>query len=177
MLVHFKNDCIKGPQALPLSKGSLQVVALLDQASAFMHTKCREPVCTLFFSHENGRPFKSNYFSTIAANVLSMYSVRCTANTFRHMFVTAWKDFISSPNTQLLGLSAQQLETVAASMMLNSPEAWAFTYDDSTVARGMHIILSLWPRFLSFVYGLHLDRVTEKEFDPATATMAELSLE
>jgi hypothetical protein len=175
-LVHFKNDNKKGPQHMPLAKGTIKVMAMLEQASAFMATQCPGGVSTLFYG-TTGHPYQPAYFSTVVSNLLTMYGVRCTANTFRHFFSTAWRDFISSPTTQLVGFTIHQLEEVAASMMLNSTDAWATSYDDSTMDRGMHSILALWPKFLTFVYEHHLDKVTEEPWDPLTATMAELSME
>ena len=179
-LVHFKNDNSKGLQQLPTSKGTLQVLVLLEQASAFMNDKLPGGVSTLFHYNNgksSGKPYLASYFSTVAANQLSNSNVRLTANSFRHYFSTAWRDFISTPSTQLLGFTAQQLENMAASMMLNSPEAWTISYDDSTMARGMHTILALWPKFLTFVHEQHIVKEAEEPWDPLTASLAELSLE
>ena len=173
--MHFKNDNIKGPQTIPLAPGTVAVMALLEQAAAFMRRRL-PGVSTLFFSHWTGLTFQSSWFCTLAGDLLTMHGARHTAGTFRHFFATTWRDFISNPTTQLMGLTAHQLETVAASMMLTSPTQWSLSYDGSTVARGMQTVLQYWPSFLTFLLHSHLDKVTEQEWDPLTATLPQLGL-
>lgn len=179
ILVHFKNDNIKGQQEIELAKGNVSIAGLLEQAVAYLTPSSRNQPSTLFFSSfgpGGGLPYKANYFTTVASKLLAFYGAKCTANTFRHMFVTAWKDFIASPTTQLNGFTAQQLQEIAASMMLNSPDAWSVSYDDSLLDRGVKTILAKWPQFQAFIYQQHLDSVTEEAFDPLTASLAELTL-
>ena len=174
-LVHFKNDSIKGAQRLPLSQSYLGMLALLEQGSAYYSTLGGEPTTTLFYSLA-GCVYAGPYFSTISANLLTFGEVRCTAVDFRHIFATLWKDFIASPTTQLHGLTTQQLEEAAAGLMLNSPAAWAISYDDSTVSRGIHTTLALWPKFQAFVKAQHLDKASEEPWDPLTVDLAALAL-
>ena len=174
-LVHFKNVNTKGPQIIPLAQNNIQIATLLEQASVFMGSCCATDVASIF-CRPSGHTYAEPYFSNHCTKVLSFHGHKLNAKDFRHMFATSWKDFIASPTTQLMGLTASQLVDAAASMMLNSPEAWAITYDDSTFDRGMQTILALWPRFLAFVEGQHFDAVTRQAWDPLTASMAELSL-
>lgn len=175
-MIHFKNDAIKGAQHLPLAHANLLVVTMLEQAAAFYGTlPGKQTVSTLFYAHD-GSLYKGPYFSTIAATLMSFHGVRATANTFRHLFTTAWRDFIASPTTQLIGLSAKQLEDAAAAMTLNSPDAWNIAYDDSNIARGIHCCLAMWPKFTEYVHQQHLDKVSEEAWDPLTASLADLTL-
>jgi hypothetical protein len=150
----------------------------MEQAAAFMGTQLSSRPATLFFG-QAGNVHKQGYFSTISARALSQAVglTWATANDFRHMFITAWRDFISCPSTQLAGLTAQQMEDVAASMMLNSAAVWEQSYDISTVQRGMNSIIAMWPKFMAFVEQQHLDKTSEEPFDPLLATLAGLGLE
>ncbi|PSC67192.1 L-isoaspartate(D-aspartate) O-methyltransferase [Micractinium conductrix] len=175
-LVHFKNEKQKGRKSLPLAAGPTQAVVLLEQAVAFMAGWFPQgTVCTLFCG-STGLPYKEAYVSTVAAKQLSQYGHKCTARSFRQFFSTAWRDFLSFPTTQLMGMTANQLDVVAASMMLNSPEAWTISYDDSIAERGMRTILHLWDKFQAFLFSQHLDKISEQPWDPLTATMADLKL-
>ena len=175
VLVHFKNDALKGPQHLPLSKPSLAVVTLLEQASAFYNSIVPGQVDTLFYARD-GSMYKGPYFSSVGARVLSFGELKCTANDFRHLFTTAWRDFISIPTTNMLGMTATQLEEAATAMTLNSPEAWSISYDDCSMARGIHTCLTMWPKFQKFVKEQHLDKQSEEAIDPLTLSLADLGL-
>ena len=176
VLVHFKNDAMKGPQHLPLAKANLQVAAMLEQASAQYKVLVQGVhVDTLFYMHD-GTMYRGPYFSIVGGNILSFGAERCTANTFRHLFITAYRDFLASPTTQLLGLTTQQLEEAAAAMTLNSPAVWDAAYDDTNVSRGIHSCLSLWPKFVEFVHEQHLDKASQEPWDPLVVAMADLAL-
>lgn len=169
-LVHFKNEALKGEQRLPLSPKLLEVFMLLEQAAAFTGARC-------LFHNTRREAYPGPYFSTVVAGLLTFKQQRCTANTFRHMFTTAWRDFTSSPHTKLLELTVQDLEAATADLMLNSTDAWNATYDDSTRARGMLATLALWPKFQEFVKEQHTDLHSQEPWDPLATALGQLSLD
>lgn len=167
---HFKNDSLKGDQELPLSQLLIMPLTLLEKG---IHA-CFSSSPTLFFGLD-GQPYKGTYFSTIASKCISFGGHHLTANDVRHMFVTLWKDFLSSPSTQLLDLTIQQLSACAADLMLNSTNAWSIAYDESTRSRAINTTLVLWPQFVAFVHEAHLDAMSKKEWDPITIDPSLLS--
>ena len=175
VLPHFKNDAIKGTQRLPVAQQNLEVLAMLEKASAYCHTHSSATDVTTLFHDSTGKLCQAAYFSIVAAKQLTFGDIRCTANTLRHSFATAWRDFLAIPTTQLMGVTATQLEAAAAGMMLNSTEAWNSTYDDTTMNRSIHATLALWPRFQAFVKEQHLDKVSEVPWDPVSIDIATLS--
>lgn len=170
-LWHFKNEAIKGVQHVPLAAGLLEKVVYLERARAAMY-----PECPTLFCDIQGRPYRDAYFSTVVANNISIGQERLTANDLRHMFVTAWRDFINCPSTQLVHLTAQELNAAAADMMLNSTEAWTAAYDDTNRDRSIHMVFCKWPQFMSFVKESHLDHVSREPVDPLTVDLAALSI-
>lgn len=169
VLHHFKNEAMKGEQRLPLSAKLVEVFALLEQAA-------KAYGATSMFYNLCGDAYPGPYFSTVCAGLLTFDQVRCTANTFRHLFTTAWRDFTSHPKTHLVELTIQQLDAATADLMLNSTDAWNATYDDATRARGLQATLSLWPQFSTFVKEQHLDQASCEAWDPLAADLASLSL-
>jgi len=172
VMVHFKNDNMKGTQVLPLAHGMVEMFVLLEQATQHCY-----PGSNTLFHMENGNPYQDEYFSTIVGNLLTFNGVRTTANTWRHKFATMWRDFISSPATHLLDLTVQHLEAGAAQLMLNSTEAWNAAYDDTDKCRAILHTLHLWPQFVDFAHKAHLAKQSEEEFDPLTTPFDQLVFE
>lgn len=160
---HFKNDSLKGEQALPLSHSLLKPMALLEKA---LHA-CF-PTSHLLFGDSHGLLIDPTYMPSVVSKAISTDGVHLTANDVRHMFVTLWRDFLSSPSTQLLDLTIQQASACAADLMLNSTASWNISYDDTTRQRTILITLSLWPKFVDFVREAHLDFMSTNEWDPIT---------
>lgn len=165
VLVHFKNDTLKGEQHLPLSPKLRELIALVEQGRAATGGD------TLFCSM-SGAPYKLDYFSTVVGNLLVFDGKRLTPTDFRHLFSTAWRDFINSPNTWVVDQAVQQLEGAAAGLMLNSSAAWDATYDDSSINRSIHRVMAMWPKFVEFVKEQHLDQQSRTPYSPLTVDMA-----
>lgn len=165
VLVHFKNDAIKGPQHIPLSPQLLEMFVLLEQA---VHAVF--PRSTTLFFMENGQPYQPSYFSTVVGDYLTFDGVRCTANHWRHVFTTLWRDFLSCPTTRLLDFTVQQLEEGAAQLMLNSTQAWNAAYDDTDKLRAILHTHALWPKFQEYVHNVHDAKMSEQAWDPLTTT-------
>ena len=173
-VVHFKTEPTRGRQSIPLAKQTVEVFVMLEQASNFYDTLVAADVGTLFYKRD-GTPYADAYFSTTAAQILTIDGERCLARHFRHMFAAAWRDFIQCPTTRLIDSTVQELEEAATRLTLTSPDAWDATYDDSTIVRSMHSVMALWPKFQEFLFSQHLDKLSEQEWDPLTTTLADLA--
>lgn len=171
VLWHFKNDAIKGVQHVPLAPKLLEKILFLEQARAAIY-----PTCPTLFCDTQGLVYKSAYFSTVVSKACILGDERLTANDYRHLFATAWRDFINCPTTKLLDLTVHQLNAAAADMMLNSTEAWSAAYDDTNRNRGIFTVLAKWPKFVEFVKEAHLDLMSKDPIDPLTVDLASLSL-
>ncbi|KAL4424557.1 hypothetical protein ABPG77_010137 [Micractinium sp. CCAP 211/92] len=166
--VHYKTFSTKGPLSIPMCHELLEVFAILEQAAVAYASLTGKEVHTLFWARD-GSPFSDSYFSTICSQALSAVGGEwVTSNTLRHLFVTAFRSFTSSPVFKCVGLPATVLEEAASTMVMNTPTVWDSTYDENTKDRGMHAILSLWPQFVKFVHEQHLDKISEKALDPLT---------
>lgn len=163
VLIHFKNDTIKGPQHIPLSSQLVEMMVLLEQA---VHAVF--PTSTALFCMENGQPYQPSYFSTVVGDYLTFQGVRCTANHWRHVFTTLWRDFLACPTTKLLDFTVQQLEEGAAQLMLNSTQAWNAAYDDTDKIRAILHTQALWPKFREYVHNVHAAKMSEEPWDPLT---------
>jgi hypothetical protein len=174
-LEHFKNDSTKGHQVLPLSQGAMKVFVMLEHAAQHYNTCVAGEVATLFYSL-SGAPYQAPYFSSIGAGLLSIGQDRHTANTFRHLFATTFRDFSQHPSTHMHGFHVSQLEDAASKLSLNSPDAWDAAYDDSIMCRGMLTILAMWDKFKVFAFRQHIDSISMREVDPLAISMAGLSI-
>lgn len=145
-LVHYKNTATKGPQMLPISPQLLPLLTLLEKAAAAQHTPT-----SLLFCMTSGQPYQEAYFSTRCTIALSFGDHHLAAKDYRHMFVTAWRDFVNTPHAKLAELNSVALEEAAANMMLNSTSAWDKAYDDTNRDRGMARVMALWPAFVEYV--------------------------
>lgn len=67
VMVHFKNDTIKGTQHMPMAKHFNGPIVYLEQAHEYLAQQCP----TLFFNsyHE---PYHKDYWSTICSKALAM---------------------------------------------------------------------------------------------------------
>lgn len=65
------------------------------------------------------------------------------------------------------------MQEVAATMMLNTPEAWG-SYDDTTSDRALHRAMAMWPQFQALMKEQHLDKASREDWDPLTADVANL---
>lgn len=177
---HFKNRATKGSQLLPLSKDSLKVVALLERAAAWKQQQLRRKglgqVVTTLFYKGNGAPFPEGYFGTKFSTIMvDLLDCHCTANSFRHLFTTNFRDLVASPTTRLTRLRREELEEFAAGFMLNSTEVMAAAYDDSSMDRELPEVISMWPKFLAHLEHQHDIDTTEKAWDPLKAKLADIS--
>lgn len=170
VLVHFKNDAIKGEQHIPLAEPMLEMVAMLERAAEFMSSKVPGGCRTLFFDNK-GDVYTREYFSSVVTKALSFEGHRVTATDCRHLFATAWRDFVNSPYNQLHDLNVAQLTAAAADMMLNSTEAWNGTYDDTNRERGVYRTLAKWSMFRDFIERQYLDKASEEAWDPLSVDM------
>lgn len=76
---------------------------------------------------------------------------RIAAKDFRHLFATAWRDYINSPGTRLLEMTVHELDAAAADLMCSSTQAFSRAYDDSNRVRGLQTVLLHWSSFQAFV--------------------------
>lgn len=158
VLVHFKNDTIKGTQHVPLTPDMLIPLAYMERAHSFLAPQC--PL--IFHMQDNQSIYQKAYWSNICGNALSFGGHRVTAKLFRHLFTTSWRDFTNVPTTKLHDLTITQLDAAAADMMCTSTEAYNTAYDDSTRNRGIFTVLDQWGSFREFVYRAHLSKKAEK---------------
>ena len=163
VMVHFKNEAMKGEQHLPISPKYLEMLTTLEKG-----IKAKQPRATTLFFSLDGPPYQLAYFSTIATNTISFGGHHLTANTLRHLFVTSWKDFTNTPTTKLYEMSVGQLNAAAADLMLNSTQAWASSYDDSNRVRGTLTVLSQWDAFTKWVEEDAKDKASKELVDPTT---------
>lgn len=157
VLVHFKTDATKARQEVPLAPSMVKLVALLERA-AHAHS----PATNTLYCTTLGKVYEKDYFYSIGGKVLSFARHCLTSRDLRHSFVTAWRDFSSSPLAKLHGITVAELEVAASSMMLNSPQAWDEAYDDSILDREALNMMAQWDKFTEFVREAHLDKASEK---------------
>ena len=157
VLVHFKNDALKGNQLLPLSPGLLEPMALLERAVA-----AELPATDTLFCLTSGKPYQDAYFSQVCSKALTWPGTRATAGDLRHWFATSWRDFVQSPEAHWHELTAGQLTAAAADQMLNSTKAWDAAYDDTHRARGIYTVQRQWAKFREFVREAHLDKASQQ---------------
>ena len=147
VLAHFKNDTIKGTQHLPLSKFFKGPFIYLEQAHDYLASQCP----TLWFN-THFQTYQKAYWSTICSKALTLPDGRrITAKDFRHMFATAWRDYINCPTTKLLDTSLHELDAAAADLMCSSTQAFTNAYDHTNRVRGTQTVLSHWLSFKSYV--------------------------
>ena len=158
---HFKNESIKGEQDVPIFPALLSPLCHLEKA---IHS-CYSSSKLLFFGTA-GTLYKAPYFSYVCSKAISPLGVHLTATDVRHMFVTLWRDFVTSPTTTLVDLSINQACASAADLMLNSTTAWDISYDDTNRSRAIHSTQALWPKFTEFVHQSHLDFVSKQDWNP-----------
>ena len=147
LLEHFKNDTIKGTQHIPLAILLKGPIIYLELA----HDSLAKDCPTLWFS-QNNRPYESSYWSTICSQALTMPDGRrITAKDFRHLFATAWRDYINKPETQLQGITIHALDAAAADLMCTSTYAFNNSYDDTNRMRGERSVMAHWKDFMEHV--------------------------
>ena len=81
---------------------------------------------------------------------------------FRHLFATAWRDFINCPSTSLAQLTVHQLDAAAADLMCSSTQAFSNSYDDTNRVRGNLTVMEHYPDFKSYVEKQHKLKQTER---------------
>lgn len=147
VLAHFKNDTIKGTQHLPLSHKLRGALVYLERAHAYLGIDCP----SLWFSNR-GEVYKKDYWSTVCSRALTLHDGRrITACSYRHLFATAWRDYINCPSTKLGEMSMHELDAAAADLMCSSTNAFTAAYDDTNRVRGTRIIMAHWQDFTQFV--------------------------
>ena len=147
VLEHFKNDSIKGTQHIPLSRLLKGPIIFLELAHDYLAKQCP----TLWFSSHN-LPYENSYWSTVCSRALTMPDGRrITAKDFRHMFATAWRDYINRPATQLEGITLHALDAAAADLMCTSTYAFNNSYDDTNRVRGDRSVMGHWKDFREYV--------------------------
>lgn len=144
--VHHKNERRLGPAIIPVAPETVEVLALLEQASKHL-----APDCPTLWFNQTLDPYTTDYWSQAGAKALSMGNTHCTARDMRHEFSTKWRDFMGSVTGQLLDIMATHLEGAAAFMMGNTSAAWDATYDDNIRSRAKERVLKLYPKFQEFV--------------------------
>lgn len=157
VLTHYKNDSIKGTQYIRMAKQFLDKFALLHQAQVYLAPT--SPI--LFFMSSSDELYEDAYWSTVCSKALSLPDKWITSKDFRHLFGTAWRDFINCPRTKLLDLTVKQLDTASADMMSSSTEAMDKAYDDSTRDRNTQTVMLLMPKFRKFIHDAHELKLTE----------------
>lgn len=122
-------------------------IIFLELAHDFLAKDCP----TLWFS-QYSKPYESSYWSTICSQALTMPDGRrITAKDFRHLFATAWRDYINKPATQLQGITLHELDAAAADLMCTSTYAFTNSYDDTNRVRGEKSVMAHWVRFQQHV--------------------------
>lgn len=157
ILVHFKDDTMKGIQRLPLAWELLEPIVMLQQGRAQVF-----PNSSALFPTTRGELYKQDYFSTVVAGYLSLPTQRVTYRLFRHLFPTLWRSFIHRPSTKLHDMTVRHLEAAAASLMLTSSDMLGTVYDDSTLHRATNVVLALWPEFVKFVEQDYKDHCSQE---------------
>lgn len=163
VLLHFKNDSDKGKMRLQMAPKLLPLLAMNERAAA-----CHQPATHMLFCKRDGGMYGQCYWSATCTETLSLPSgVKLNANKLRHMFATAWRDFVHSPGAlegcvPFSSIMRVELTAAAAGAMLNSVDMWDKHYDDSFRHRGMAEMCKLWPRFVEFVKEAHLDQRSQK---------------
>lgn len=111
----------------------------------------------------DGQQYAEPYFSTKASKSLSFgeHWLRPSMD-MRHMFATAWKDFVQSPQAAFYELTAGQMLAAAADLMLSSTNQLDNTYDDSNRGRGTMACLSQYSKFREFVRQAYMVKQTEE---------------
>jgi hypothetical protein len=147
VLAHFKNDTIKGTQVLPMERHFKYLFIYLEQAHQYLY-----PGSPTLWFNTYGEPYGEAYWSQICSKALTLPDGRrITAKDYRHLFATAWRDFINLPSTIMQGVSLQELDAAAADLMCTSTQAFTNAYDDTNRARGTKLVLQKWEAFTQFV--------------------------
>jgi hypothetical protein len=119
----------------------------LEQAHQYLY-----PGSPTLWFNTYGEPYGEAYWSQICSKALTLPDGRrITAKDYRHLFATAWRDFINLPSTIMQGVSLQELDAAAADLMCTSTQAFTNAYDDTNRARGTKLVLQKWEAFTQFV--------------------------
>lgn len=170
MLPHFKNDVIKGTQALPLNLKLAMAFLLLEEASNFLH-----PQGPLFWFKNDRTTYSPPYWSQVCSKALRLPDGRrVTAKDFRHLFATMWRDFINQPSAQLAGLNLHTLDAAAAHMMCSSTIAFTNAYDDTNMARGMFYVMQHYGDFRAFAREDFLDCQSRQSINPSAIDLSNI---
>lgn len=197
VLPHFKNDTIKGTQYLPMSQLLRIPFIQLEQAHQFLASLAP----TLWFNTSGGL-YKKDYWSTICSKALTLPDGRrITAKDFRcvsvvclaagtvhpdlaclpwphcrHLFATAWRDFINCPSTQLTNFTIHELDAAAADLMCSSTYSFNAAYDNTNRVRGNKVIMAHWDKFMAYVKDQHELQQSTSDWDPLMMDLSYLSL-
>lgn len=171
VIPHFKNDVLKGTQALPMQQGLGMSLIYLEQASLYL-----KPGSKISWFNRCGELYPQAYWSMICSKALKLPDGRgVTAKDYRHLFVTMWRDFINNPKTQLEDLTFHALDAAAAHMMCSSTEAFTNAYGDTNRSRGQLTVMEMYSKFQAFVredcFGLQSQQVIE----PNTVALGSLT--
>jgi len=158
VLIHYKNDSIKGIQHIRMAQQFLDKFALLQQAQAYQAPA--SPI--LFFMPSSSQIYEDAYWSTVCSKALSLPHKWITSKDFRHLFATGWRDFINCPSTKLLDMTVRSLDTASADMMSSSTDAMDNAYDDTTRDRNIQTVMLLMPKFRRFIHDAHELKQTEE---------------
>lgn len=167
IMAHFKNDNIKGIQHLPVAQKLLPLLSFLERA----HAWASKNAPTLWCMANNKSIYAQAYWSIVCSDKLSFGGHKLTAKHFRHLFATAWRDYINSPASQLNEISVRALDVAAAELMLSSTDAYDVAYDDTNRARTINTIFHHWDKFVEFVHEQHKDIKSREPFNPITIDM------
>lgn len=158
VLAHFKNDTIKGTQHLPMAIQMFEPFIYLENAHQYLASHCP----TLWFN-AYGETYQEAYWSTISSQALTLADGRrITAKDFRHLFATAWRDFINIPSTIMADLTTHQLDAAAADLMCSSTHAFTNSYDDTNRVRGNLVVLAKYKAFKAYIESRFKVKQTEE---------------
>lgn len=184
VLAHFKNDTIKGTQHLHMADQMHNPFIYLEQAHNFLAPNSP----TLWFN-SYGETYSESYWSTICSKALTLHDGRritakvaahviidcmswsCNPTSqgcclllqdFRHLFATAWRDYINTPTTTLADLTMHQLDAAAADLMCSSTQAFTNSYDDTNRVRGNMVVLAKYKSFKTYVETRYKVKQTER---------------
>lgn len=129
----------------------------------------------LFVTQRKGHlPYTSfNFSMLISKTLLKFNGKKINSNGLRHLFITAYRDYLMHPST------AHHRETVvnaiqgAAAMMQNSPGVWDH-YDDVTGDRKMAMAMAHWPHFQAFMRKKDETYMSREDIDPLTFDFSSL---
>ena len=138
VMTHYKNSSSKGKQVIEVSDHLIEPLILLQKAHDAFAPDCP----TLFFS-KSFTKLENNYFSIIVGDALTVpgHMGRCSATTFRSLYMTEQRKYLHSLGTKLIDVARDEIDKAAAQSMLSSQNAVNKYYDMGDAGRAFDLIV------------------------------------